>query len=216
MTTVVALRGLVIEGTTAAWARLGFEVEGNRFEVGGVTFALTGREPGGIRAWHLAREDGSEVGVERPRVAVTTDVDGLAHESVAPTDDAEHRNGAQALDHLVVRTPDMERTTSALGRLGILPRRSVERVPGRDGQRFRFFLLGTALLELIAPAVPRGDQPARFAGIAFATPCLDELAGDLGARLGPVHDAVQPGRRIASVDQVAAGIGVPVAFITPR
>jgi hypothetical protein len=35
----------------------------------------------------------------------------------------------------------------------------------------------------------------------------------MGEKLGEVHDAVQPGRRIATVRR-EAGLGVPVALIT--
>lgn len=100
--------------------------------------------------------------------------------------------------------------------MGLAPRHTLEAVPGRDGQRFRFFLLGAALLELIGPTVPRGDRPARFAGLAFTTTRLDDLPGELGARLGPVHEAIQSGRRIASVRDDVARVGVPVVFMTPR
>lgn len=199
---IPTLKGLLVEGPSRPWERIGFAIADGRFEVGGVTFALTGREPGGIRAWHLD--------VKEP-----VDVEGLRHEPVAAAPPTSHPNGTVALDHVVVTTPDLERTTTALARLGLMPHRTVEGIPGRGDHRFRFFLLGTSVLELIGPATPGGDRPARFAGIAFATGRLDELDGELGPLLGDVHDAIQPGRRIASVKD-EAGLGVPVAFMTPR
>jgi hypothetical protein len=44
---------------------------------------------------------------------------------------------------------------------------------------------------------------------------LDATAAVLGERLGAVRDAVQPGRRIATVRR-EAGLGTPLAFMTPR
>jgi hypothetical protein len=44
---------------------------------------------------------------------------------------------------------------------------------------------------------------------------LDAAARLLGDRLGRIKEAVQPGRRIATVRQ-AAGIGVPLALMSPR
>lgn len=44
---------------------------------------------------------------------------------------------------------------------------------------------------------------------------LERTARGLGGMLGPVRDAVQPGRRIAPLRR-PAGLGVPLAFITPR
>ena len=43
---------------------------------------------------------------------------------------------------------------------------------------------------------------------------LDALAERLGDDLGTPRDAVQSGRRIATLRE-SAGLGVPVAFMTP-
>jgi hypothetical protein len=57
------------------------------------------------------------------------------------------------------------------------------------------------------------DGPARFWGITFAVEDLDAAAGMLGDRLGSIRDAVQPGRRIATVRREAE-LGLPVALIS--
>jgi hypothetical protein len=44
---------------------------------------------------------------------------------------------------------------------------------------------------------------------------LDAAAARLGDGLGTPRDAVQPGRRIATA-RGAAGLGVPLALMTPR
>ena len=59
------------------------------------------------------------------------------------------------------------------------------------------------------------DAPARFWGITVAVADIDAAAGTLGERLGAVKDAVQPGRRIATVRPEASG-GLPLALITQR
>ncbi|HEY4589083.1 MAG TPA: hypothetical protein VII86_07635, partial [Thermoanaerobaculia bacterium] len=55
--------------------------------------------------------------------------------------------------------------------------------------------------------------PARFWGITFAVADLDTCAELLRDRLGSIHDAVQPGRRIATV-RPGAELGLPVALIS--
>jgi hypothetical protein len=61
----------------------------------------------------------------------------------------------------------------------------------------------------------RGEAgPARFWGVVFVVGDLDELGERLGDHLGDPRDAVQPGRRIATL-RSSAGTGLPVAFITP-
>ncbi len=56
--------------------------------------------------------------------------------------------------------------------------------------------------------------PARFWGITFTVADLDACAELLGDRLGSIREAVQPGRRIATVRESAA-LGLPVALISP-
>lgn len=197
------LVGLQIGDDAAAWRDVGFDVEGDRFTVGGVTVELTG-ETGqrGILAWSL----------EHPE---PFSVDGLSHvERIEPGEPTAHPNGARAVDHVVVTTPNVQRTTHALERLGIAPRRTVEDVRGR-GSVYRFFLLGTCVLDLIGPHEPSGNGFARFSGIAFAVEDVDHLARTVPAA-GEVREAAQPGRRVVTVDTQVAGTSPPLAFMTPR
>ena len=60
-----------------------------------------------------------------------------------------------------------------------------------------------------------GPGPASFWGLALTVADIDAAAALLGEHLGPVTDAVQPGRRIATLRHEAVGIPVPVAFLSP-
>jgi catechol 2,3-dioxygenase-like lactoylglutathione lyase family enzyme len=116
-----------------------------------------------------------------------------------------------ALDHVVALTDDLERSLATLRSAGLEPRR-VRRVPGSP-VRQAFYALGPALLELAGPV--EGRHGTGFWGLTIAVRDLDALAGRLGDRLGPVRDAVQPGRRIATL-RPTAGLATAVAFMTPR
>jgi hypothetical protein len=79
--------------------------------------------------------------------------------------------------------------------------------------------MGEVILEVVD--APEGskvaadpDGPARLWGIAFLVDDLSEPAAVLGDSLSEPRDAVQPGRRIASVAS-AAGLGPAIAFMTP-
>ena len=120
-----------------------------------------------------------------------------------------HRNGVTTIDHIVVTSPDDERTISALQAVGLEPRRT----RAHGSMRQTFFRLGPVILELVGPSEPNDDGPARFWGIAFTVDDLDATAAFLGEHLGPVKDAVQPGRRIASLRK-QAGLAVPIAFMS--
>lgn len=143
------------------------------------------------------------------------DIDGLptvrSEEPARPT--PTHPNGVTALDHLVLMTPDIGRTTKAIEATGLELRRA--RDTDQYGPPFRqtFFKLGDVVLEVIGPVEPQGDKPTRFYGLAFTVADLDATAAYLGDRLHPAKDAVQPGRRIATLDR-NAGSSVPIAFMS--
>ena len=143
------------------------------------------------------------------------EMDGLPTVPAPPTADrASHANGTVAVDHLVVMSPQPERTIKALAVHGIEPRR--QRHTDQYGPPFTqtFFRLGRPILELIGPDAPMGSEPARFYGVAFTVEDLDATSALLGDRLGRVKRAVQPGRRIATLRR-EAGAGIPLAFMSP-
>jgi hypothetical protein len=86
----------------------------------------------------------------------------------------------------------------------------------RDAGKFRqvFFRLGDPVLEVVGPPEPSGDGPARFFGLALTVADLDATAAALGEDLGEVKDAVQPGRRIATLRR-SAGCTTSLAFMSP-
>jgi hypothetical protein len=119
-----------------------------------------------------------------------------------------HPNGAIKLDHLVMTAPDLEAAIADLEALGLELRRIRD---AGEGRRQGFFRLGETLLELVAPA---GEQTV-FWGLAIRVEDLDALAARLGDDLGEIRDAVQPGKRIATL-RASAGSGVPLAFMSKR
>jgi hypothetical protein len=201
-----AIAELVIADDAAAWTELGFAVRDGASHVGSIRLRFAGPVAGeGIVAWSVH-------GLR------STDLDGLATHlapEAPPTDHAPaHPNGVLGLDHVVVFTPDLERTNAALERAGLDLRRIREAETPDGPMRQAFFRLHNAVLEVVSgPKVDPG--PAWFWGLVAAVADLDAVAARLGDRLGPVRDAVQPGRRIATV-RPAAGLGVPLALMTPR
>jgi hypothetical protein len=215
-----SLTELRIADRPEAWSALGFHVEDGAVRIDGVTIRLVGTEAGrGIVGWGFD-------------VAVPDAIDGLPTVSAPPADPprALHPNGAGAVDHVVVLTDEVARTRAALAEIGLEPRRTVEGMAGDRAILYTFFRMGPAILELIGPPAETGspepglrpttpaprlpENAARFWGLAFVIDDLDGLADRLGDDLRHVHDAVQPGRRIASL-RSSAGLSVPVAFMTP-
>jgi hypothetical protein len=200
---VLSIASVFLADAPDVWRDLGFAIEGeDACWVSGLAIRL-GVGNRKISGWALRDWHGPD------------DVDGLptdrSEEPARPT--PTHPNGVTALDHLVLMTPDITRTTEAIQAAGLELRRT--RDTDQYGAPFRqtFFKLGEVVLEVIGPVEPRNDKPTRFYGLAFTVTDLDATAALLGDRLHPPKDAVQPGRRIATLDR-DAGSSVPIAFMS--
>lgn len=194
------LAALQIADPAEAWSALGFTVSPDGVIVlGGVELWLDAAGHG-ITGWTLRR------------ISVHHDVDGLPTGVTTEPPGAEtgHPNGAMGLDHVVITTPDFDRTGAALEEAGI-PLRRV-----RDAGSFRqgFRRLGPAILEVVeAPKMPIG--PARFWGLVVVVADLVGLRTRLAPQVGEIRDAVQEGRRIATLSQ-DAGLSPRIAFMDPE
>jgi catechol 2,3-dioxygenase-like lactoylglutathione lyase family enzyme len=192
---VPAIGELEIADEPAAWAAVGFDVENGRCRVSRVTLELAGAgDRRGIVGWTLA--------------------DAPAHEAAGP-----HPNGAVRIDHVVMLTPDIDRTVAELESQGFDLRRRHEAPTPGGSMRQAFFRAGEPILEVVL--APEGSSvvrdpagPARLWGLAFTVDDIDATARSLGDLLGTPRDAVQAGRRIATLS-AEAGIGTAVAFMSP-
>jgi hypothetical protein len=186
------LAGLHVADPPERWAALGFAVSGSQVALGTVRLQL-GLPGSGIVAWSLVGAD-----------AV---VDGLVNVPIMPAEGSmAHPNGAIALDHVVVVSGEFDRTVAELADAGVALKRIVE----MRGTRMGFRRLGEAILELVeAPGEPLG-----FWGLVVTVRDLDALAEQLGERVGPIGAAVQPGRRIVTL-QPSAGLSTNLAFMDP-
>ena len=120
-----------------------------------------------------------------------------------------HPNGAGAIDHIVLFTDSIDDSVAANAVDGWEERRRAE--PPAVPLPMAFLRLGDAILEV----AQTGVTPPRLWGLTVVTEDLEATAALLGDRLGSVRDAVQPGRRIATL-RSAPGLDTALAFITPR
>jgi hypothetical protein len=200
---------LAIADEPTAWQAAGFSVAGDGCEVGSVRLRLEGPGRGrGIVGWSV-------------RGAASLELDGLptTPSERPPAAGGPHPNGAVSVDHLVVITPALDRTVAALRRGGFDLRRRREGPTPGGSERQAFFRMGELILEVVE--APHGsrirsepDGPARLWGISFLVEDLERTAATLGDLLGSPRDAVQPGRRIATLRR-EAGLGPAIAFMTP-
>ena len=160
--------------------------------------------PSGITGWTL-----SGIGID------VSSIDGLST-SLAPAGPpvfAEHALGAIGLDHVVVMTSQLDRTSAAIASATGCELKRIREV-GTMRQGFHRIGSGGLIVELVErPEVP--DGPAAFWGLVINVDDLDAACALLGTdRISPPKDAVQPGRRIATI-RGEVGLGLPVALMTP-
>ena len=202
---------LTLAADPGRWLDAGFHVSGGLSQVGRCILRLAGPDTGrGIAGWSLA-------GV------TALDLDGLPtrrarnerRRDPAPV----HPNGVLRLDHVVAFSPNLERTIAALEAAGLAFRRLREGPTPTGALRQAFFRLGDDILEVVehppGTLAADGEAPAHFYGLAFLVEDIGAAAEAMGAHLGEVREAVQPGRQIATVSR-DAGLGLPVAVMTPR
>jgi catechol 2,3-dioxygenase-like lactoylglutathione lyase family enzyme len=192
---VPSIDELEIAAEPAAWSAAGFDVADGVCRVSRVALRLAGTGPRrGILDWTLG--------------------DGAAREAAGP-----HPNGVVLVDHVVMLTPDLDRTVAELESRGFDLRRRREGATPGGSTRQAFFRAGEPILEVVQ--APEGTSvardpagPARLWGLAFVVGDMDHTARELGELLGSPRDAVQPGRLIATL-RPEAGLGPAIAFMTP-
>lgn len=203
---------LTISGSIDAWRGIGLTVTDDGrvpflFASLQVVDVARGAGPG-IVGWALSGVD--------PAV---TSIDGLATEVVAATEPelAEHPNGAIELDHVVVLTSSLDRTCGAIETATGAPLKRVREV-GTMRQGFHRLGRGGLIVEVVERsdvADGSGDDVAAFWGLVINVHDLDAAVELIGPeRIGAPKDAVQPGRRIATV-RPEAGLGTAVALMSP-
>lgn len=199
---MAAIESLEVSDPPILWRALGFAIEGDACRIDGVVIRLGGSGEG-VTGWSLSEA------VPLPELPVAEPAAGPVTSSPI------HPNGVEGIDHVVVSTPDLDRTVAAFEEAG-LPLRRVRHI-GTDERPLAqaFFKLGAVIVEVVGPPGRPAPGAARFYGLAFTVADLDATAAFLGLRLRPPRDAVQAGRRIATLDR-SAGSTVPMAFMSRR
>ena len=208
---VPRLTGVLLADDPASWSAAGFVVDDGCVQVGPVTVVLGSASATPQLAFDRAHPTGA------------AHLDGVlwtvrpASTAVAPA----HPNGIDGFDHLVITAPSLERVREAVTGAGFEIRRErATRIAGTDATQL-FAFAGGVLLEIAAMTAPSevaavGAEPATVWGISLTAPDIDATAAWFGDDCGPVNQAVQPGRRIATVRHRNLGLSMSLALMTAR
>lgn len=234
-----AIAEILVADEPAAWTAAGFTVVDDVVRLGPTSIRLTGQPPvpaegnprrgRGIRAWTLAgltRPDGdapdAPIDGLPTTVVSTAGLPAAAEAGQAEPDSANpaHPNGSHLLDHVVVTTPGLDRTTAAFAPLGLGVRRIRETDTYGAPMYQAFLRLGPTLVEVVSgdrtTDLTAADARARWFGLAIQVDDLDTTSALLGEHLGQIKAAVQDGQRIATLRHEALGMSVAVAFMDER
>ena len=198
---------LVIGGSRANWAQVGINFSHDGvFAIGEVLLRIDEALPPGMHSWALSNIDSTVVSI-----------DGISTTGNVANDRIEH-NDAQGfvltplgIDHVVVNTPDLERTSDALHEATGAELKRIR--DAGNGVRQGFHRLGDVIIEIVsAPSMPAGN--ASLWGFVLNVADVHEVAAYLGPDvLSPPKPAVQKNRLIATF-RGAVGLGVPVALMS--
>jgi hypothetical protein len=191
-----------------AWTRAGFSVDIDSVcRIGGVRIRLVGPDRRvGIVGWSL-RGLPSDAALDLDGIPTTVS------DAVVATP-AEHPNGVTSIDHVVLMSPDLDRTVASLAAAGVEPRRQRDAELGGRPIRQIFFRLGEVIVEVVGSPDSMGEGPPTLWGLTYVVADIDETASFFGDRTAPVKDAVQPGRRITTLRHHEFGMSVRSAMIS--
>jgi len=201
----ITIDEIIVADPADTWAAAGFRVDDGVCRIGGVRIRLAGRESGtGIIGWSLR-----EIPADGPLDGIPT-----TRSDAAATTAAEHPNGATSIDHIVLLSPDLGRTVTALAAIGVHPRRERDGQLGGRTMRQIFFRFGEVIVEVVGSPDTTGEGPSTLWGLTYTVADIDRTATFFGDRTTPVKDAVQPGRRITTVRHQEFGISVRTAMMS--
>jgi hypothetical protein len=200
------LVALHVGGALTPWQAIGLMFDEHTCPLADVDIVVSGETPG-LHGWtiDIGRDEIIEIdGIRTTLVSGTTP---------RPSLSTIGRQKVIGLDHVVVNTDNIDRTTEAItAALGLEVRR--ERQLG-NGAVQRFHKLDNTIIEVVTG--PHITQPgASLWGVVASVEDLFDLAEELGENTtSPPKKATQPGRYISTV-RGSVGLGVPFALMTPH
>ena len=208
MTTVAEF---VIGGLADPWVAIGLHFSSDgRANVGNTWLHCDSRLPPGLHSWVLCDAPQAVSSIDGLVTSYVDDVPALKMGSANKASNS-FQLAILGVDHVVVNTPDLQRTSDALAAATGEPLKRVR--DAGNGVQQGFHRLGGVIVEIVSsPNMLAG--PAIFWGLVFVVDDVDDVFIHVGPDvLSPPKPAVQPGRNIATF-RSAAQLGVPCALMT--
>lgn len=220
---MVELHEIQVVSHGAPWERLGFVLRPDESASHSGEWVISvpdldlrireprvGSEAAGVTGWVFRSVDGTLGDLDGEIDGIPTRI--IRHSSQSSSEG--HRLGVVGVDHVVVMTGSLDRTCADIANtLGSSLRRIRD---AGNGIRQGFHRFGRVIVEVVERPDLGSSPSASLWGLVFTVADLDEVVDWLGPDvIGSPRDAVQPGRRIATL-RSGLGLGVPIALITPE
>lgn len=197
----VRLAAVCVPGDAEAWRSLGFTIDH-----GSVALSNGAIRPGAA-VHSIELEPPGRGGASVEGIPIR---DGAGGSTPTPT----HPNGAVELDHVVVMTDSIDRTSAAIAQTLGLAQRRVRETPQVRQAFHRFADEPDGTRGCIIEVVERPDLTSvDIWGLVVIVADLDLAVAASGGLVGAPKPAVQPGRRIATVSR-SAGLPLAVALMS--
>ena len=198
---------LVIGGSRANWAQVGINFsQAGVFAMGEIALRIDEALPPGMHSWALTNIDSASMSID----GIPT-TEAVVNSRPAETEVREFVLTPLGIDHVVVNTPDLERTSRALHEATGAELKRIR--DAGNGVRQGFHRLGDVIVEIVSvPSMAEGN--ASLWGFVLNVADVHVVAAYLGPdMLSPPKPAVQKNRLIATF-RGAVGLGVPVALMS--
>ncbi len=202
--TMARITQLVVGGQPAAWSSIGLTFRDGLCSFGDVTLRLDPSLAPGLQSWSVSgcRQVGDIDGIPTICTEDASNVASVVDSSVIDI---------IGVDHVVVFTNDLERTSGEVDRVTGEPLKRIR--DAGNGVRQGFHRLASVIVEIVEQ---QRVEHTMLWGFVLTVGNLDDVARHMGPDvLSPPKDAVQPGRRIAAF-RSGVGLGTAVALITPE
>jgi hypothetical protein len=199
---------LCVGGSAEPWSRLGLQFSGPDTYLSDVRMHVVDGESG-LFAWEVSSPD-----LTPGRISVDGITTVIVPETPAPSSTSPlGPTTAVRLDHVVVNTNDLDRTSAALESHLLAPARRTREVG--NGVFQRFHMLDNTIIEVVCGPHITATTSTMW-GMVASVDDIHELCGWLGPDVASApKPAVQKGRYISTV-KPAVGLGVPFAIMSPH
>lgn len=194
-------------GPRIAWQSLFPVADSSSYLLADIRLVIDEHRAPGLHGWIINVGRDEVVSLDGIHTTLVSDAPVLA--STAPIG----KQKAVGLDHVVVTTDNIDRTSDAIESvLGLEVRR--ERQLG-NGAVQRFHKMDNTIIEVVAGPHVTHSGSALW-GMVVSVDDLFELFDEVGDNIAsPPKKATQPGRYISTVKS-SVGLGIPFALMTPH